>query len=198
MKRLVLPLAIALAAGCAPASRPAAGTNGSAPFAAAVEPEPSLYDLDLELTDQEGRRVTLDTLRGRPVIAAMVYSSCTTVCPRITADMRRLATQLAESGPDDVQLVLFSLDPERDTSEALRRFAATQRLTSQRWRLFAMPEDGVREVAAALGVRYAKEAGGEIAHSAMIVAIDRDGVIRQRQVGLNQDLGALTAAFENP
>jgi protein SCO1/2 len=196
MTRVLLPLAMTLAAACGPASRPPGDGVATAPPSAAAEIAPSLYDLDVELTDQQGRETNLATLRGRPVVAAMVYTSCTTVCPRITADMRRLETHLAEGGRDDVQLVLFSLDPERDTSEALRRFAATHRLTSQRWRLFATSEDGVRELAAALGVRYAQEPGGEIAHSAMIFAIDRSGVVVHRQVGLNHDLSALTRALE--
>jgi protein SCO1/2 len=193
--RHLLPLVIALATACAPAPR----TPGEAPTAAPPAPAegaPSLYDLDVELTDQHGSRTNLAALRGRPVVAAMVYSSCTTVCPRIAADMRQVETHLAARGGEDVQLVLFSLDPERDTSEALRQFAATHRLTSERWRLFATSEDSVRELAAALGVRYAKEPGGEIAHSAMIFAIDRAGVVVHRQVGLNQDLSALTAALQ--
>ena len=36
--------------------------------------------------------------------------------------------------------------------------------------------------------------GGEIAHSAVIVVVDRDGVVRHRQVGVQDDLEPLVAA----
>lgn len=155
----------------------------------------SIYDLDLGLTDQDGRISTLADLRGRTLVAAMIYSSCTSVCPRITQDMKGIEKQLSARNRPDVGFVLFSLDPGRDTPGALRQFAAAHALSSSRWRLFAASEDGVRDLAAVLGVKYRAEEGGEIAHSAMIFVIDRNGVIRHRQVGLNQDASGLLSAL---
>ena len=53
----------------------------------------------------------------------------------------------------------------------------------------------MRDLAAVLGVKYQAEEDGEIAHSAMIFVIDRDGVVRHRQVGLSQDPQDLVAAL---
>ena len=91
--------------------------------------------------------------------------------------------------------MLFSLDPGRDTPAALRRFAAEHALDRSRWRLLAASEDGVRDLSAVLGVKYKAEEGGEIAHSAMIFVIDREGVVRHRQVGLSQNPQELVAAL---
>lgn len=155
----------------------------------------TIYDLDLQLTDQDGRTLALADLRGRVLVASMIYSSCTSVCPRVTEDMKGVEKQLSGQDRKDVGFVLFSLDPGRDTPAALRRFAAERALDPSRWRLFASSEDGVRDLSAVLGMKYKAEDNGEIAHSAMIFVIDREGVVRHRQLGLNPDPHELTSAL---
>lgn len=153
----------------------------------------SIFDLDLQLTDQDGRSLTLADLDDHVMVAAMVYTSCTSVCLRVTEEMKKIEQQL--SGVDrDVRYVLFSLDPGRDTPEAMRQFARAHHLDTNRWRLVAASEDGVRDLAAVLGVKYQAEENGEIAHSAMVFVIDDDGVVRHRQVGVGQDPSELVAA----
>ena len=199
--RCILPLFVALALGAGPA----ACTRGGAPVerhAAASDARPpgmhdgaSIFDLDLALVDQDGRQLALKDLGGHPMVAAMMYSSCTSVCPRVTEDMKAIAAQVSAGDRPDVRFVLFSLDPGRDTPAALRGFAAEHRLDSVRWRLLAASEDGVRDLAAVLGVKYRPDEAGQIAHSAMIFVIDRNGVVRHRQVGLGQDSRELVAAL---
>jgi protein SCO1/2 len=173
----------------APAARP----SPTASISARGPDAPSIYDLEIALVDQDGRPRTLADLRGRIVVSSMIYGSCASVCPRVTQDMKRLEQQLS-SDHDGVTFVLFSLDADRDTPVALRRFAASHALRLPLWELFAASADGVRDLAAVLGVKYRQEAGGEIAHSALIVVIDREGVVRHRQVGLTPDPAALIAA----
>lgn len=153
----------------------------------------SIFGLDLALIDQEGHALQLADLRGDVLLAAMVYTSCTSVCIRVTEQMKAAQQQLA-GVDEDVKYVLFSLDPGRDTPEAMREFLRSHNLDSSRWCLLAASEDGVRDLAAVLGVKYQPEVNGEIAHSAMIFVIDEDGVVRHRQVGLGKDSNELVAA----
>lgn len=145
----------------------------------------SIFALDIPLVDHTGRTLTLRDLGGRPMVASMVYASCTSICPRVTAEMQAIERDFPNR--DDVRFVLFSLDPARDTPEAWSRFAADHRLDMTRWRLVTPTDDGVRDLAAVLGMQYAPEANGEIAHTALIAVIDRLGVVQHRQVGLGQD-----------
>lgn len=191
---LLLALAVAVASACAkrPASDGSAGTSGETFVAPPAEG--SIYDLDLTMVDAEGRRVALTDLRGRPVVASMVYTSCTSVCPRVTEDMKAVEKLLPEEVRARVTFALFSLDPGRDTPAAMREFARSHALDEGRWRTFATSEDGVRDLSAVLGVKFKRESDGEIAHSALIVVIDPAGVIRHRQLGLGQDPAPLLAA----
>jgi len=179
-------------AGCA---RGGDETTHGAPAGAPQETaESSIYDLALPLTEADGASRMLADLADTVRVAAMMYTNCTSVCPRITQDMKGIESQLAGDDLAGVRFVMFSLDPEHDSPEALRTFAADHRLDRTRWRLFAASEDGVRDLAAVLGVKYRKEGEGEFAHSAMIFVIDRHGVVRHRQEGLNADPGELLAA----
>ena len=155
----------------------------------------SLYDLDLKLTDQHGAAHTLADLRSRPLVVAMIYTSCESVCPRITEDMKAVEASLPAEDLAGSDFVLFSLDPGRDTPHALETFAKSHHLDQSKWRLFATDEEGVLDLAAVLGVKHRRAADGEIAHSAIILIVDREGVVRYRQVGMGEDPAALIQAL---
>ncbi len=193
-------MAATIVAGGLAACAPASDETDHGPVATGEPPvDPSLsgasiFDLDVSLVDQDGETTTLADLDGDVMLAAMVYTSCTSVCLRVTEEMKIIESQL--SADRGVRFVLFSLDPGRDTPAAMRTFAASHGLDTRRWRLLAAAEDGVRDLAAVLGVRYQEEVGGEIAHSAMIFVIDGHGVVRHRQVGIGQDATSLVAAVK--
>lgn len=162
---------------------------------ASGDEELSIYDLEVTFVNQDQETVVLSDLSGSPFVGAMFYTNCKSVCPRITADIQQIKRSLAPDASEDVQFVLFSLDPERDSPEAMQEFMENHELDPARWSLLATDDDGVREMAAVLGVRYRPEAGGEMAHSSIIFLIDAEGVIRHRQEGLNQGPDALLAAY---
>lgn len=194
----VLALAALLAGGpgCGPGGAGAPGPPAAsgpdtslAPAAAA-----SLFELDFPLTDASGAVRRLSDLRGGPFVASMIYTHCTSVCPRTTADLQALDRALPEADRQGVRFVLFSLDPARDTPEAMRRFAADHHLERSRWTLLAAGEDDMRTLAAVFGVRMRPDGGGEIAHSAVIAVVDAEGVIRHRQVGVPDGVAPLVSA----
>ena len=186
---------LGLLIGC---SRPA-GREAKAPAETAVGEtgDGSLYELEFALTDADGRTRHLAEFRGRPFVASMIYTNCTSVCPRVTADLQALQSALPADLDDDVEFVLFSLDPARDTPAALREFASSRHLEPEHWTLLAAGPDDMRTLAAVLGVRFRPDGEGEIAHSALIAVVDREGVIRHRQVGTVDDRSGLVAAVRS-
>jgi protein SCO1/2 len=83
-----------------------------------------------------------------------------------------------------VGFVLVSLDPARDTPGQLAAWAARTQLDSARWTLLNGDAEAVREVAAALGVRYQPQADDELAHTNAITVLDPAGIVVHQQVGL--------------
>ena len=115
----------------------------------------SIYNLDEAWTTQEGVTAPLAALSGKPVVAAMGYTTCRDMCPAIVADMMWIEKHLPAGAADQVRFAFFSLDSEADSPERLRLYAESHGLDTTRWTLLrARDDDTVRELAAALGVAY--------------------------------------------
>ncbi len=155
--------------------------------------EASLYQMDARWTHQDGRVMRLGDFTGRPVVLSMIFTHCGYACPMIVADMKQIASRLPEDAAGDVQYVLVSLDPERDTPEALRRFAAAYGLNSDQWSLLRGEAEDVRTLAAMLGIRYRQQADGQFAHTSLITILDEGGEIVHRRTGsgTNADMSAV-------
>jgi protein SCO1/2 len=139
----------------------------------------SVYDLGSTWRDQTGAERAIASLAGRPQVVAMMYTHCEAVCPLTVAAMRRIER---EAGPN-VGLVLVSLDPDRDTPARLAEFAAEHGIAGGRWTLLAGSDAQVRDLAATLGVRYARVSGDEVAHANALTLLDARGWVVRRQSG---------------
>jgi cytochrome oxidase Cu insertion factor (SCO1/SenC/PrrC family) len=81
---------------------------------------------DTPVLDQNGKRLKFytDLVRGKTVAINFVFTTCTTICPALTATFRRVQVDLGEHAGRDVQLISVSVDPTIDVPERLRDFAA--------------------------------------------------------------------------
>jgi protein SCO1 len=80
---------------------------------------------DSVLTDQSGRPLKLktDVIGDRLVVLDFVYTTCTTVCPVLTALLASVQKELDTPAADDVRLVSITVDPARDTPSRLKEYA---------------------------------------------------------------------------
>ena len=156
----------------------------------------SVYDLEAEWQDQQALTLQLADLAGRPRVIAMVYTGCAYACPRILKDMKRIEGELRAAGID-AGYVMVTIDPERDTPQRLRDYAASIMLDPNDWTLLTGTEDGTLELAALLGVRYRRVSETDFEHSNVITLLDAAGSVVQRQVGLNSDPVELVRAAKS-
>lgn len=154
----------------------------------------SVYDLNSAWTNQRGETVRLADLRGRPRVVCMFFAQCAYACPRITADMKSIQSGLTERERARVGFVMASFDTDRDTPDALREFAQSKNLEGD-WQLLHGDENSIRELAAALGVRYRREPDGNFAHSNVITVLDDEGRIVHQREGLGGDIGETLKAI---
>jgi protein SCO1 len=146
-----------------PAAKPLSGT--------------SIYNLTSAWTDQDGKSVNLESLRGQPVVVAMAYTSCKDICPMIVSDMVAIEDKVHESSAANIHFALFSIDSALDTPERLKAYAGERGLDLTHWTLYHGDDKAVRELAAALGVRYRRDPNGGFDHAAIISLLDEDGNI---------------------
>jgi protein SCO1 len=135
------------------------------------------------LTDQAGKPVTAETLRGRTWTAAFFFTRCPTVCPRITRRMRDLQ-QAAKRKGIAVELVSFTVDPEHDTPEVLRAYAQKYEADLASWRFLTGDLEVVRKTSEQ-GFKLALDGkpteGAEhlgLFHGSHLVLVDGAGMIR--------------------
>lgn len=145
----------------------------------------SIYQLDSKWRDESGKTISLADLKGKKQIMAMIFTSCTYACPLILNDMKKIESQTKSK---DVNYLLVSIDPARDTPEALKSFAERNNLDLNKWRLITGNQNGISELAAVLGFRYKKEKDGSFSHSNIISVLNENGEIAFQHFGLNQSI----------
>lgn len=186
MKRFAAIVASALAGlGLADAS--------AAPPAAL--PGDSVYQLPASLLDSGGRALAWRDLRGKPRIATLFYTSCRYLCPLVVDSLRAIERQLTAAERERLGFVLISMDPARDTPEALAKLMSERRLDAAHWTLLQPRPDELRGLAGLLGIRYRSLADGEFNHTTALVLLDPQGRIlaRSDQLGADADPAFLAA-----
>ncbi len=143
----------------------------------------SIYAHDASWTDHDGEAAGFAAFNGRPVVLSMIFTNCANACPMIVNDMKRIGELLPSDVKDRAAYVLVSLDPDRDTPNAMRRFAEGHALDLNRWTLLRGRESDVRTLAALLGVRYRAQADGQIAHTSTIAVLNQEGEMVFRHTG---------------
>lgn len=154
-------------------------SGGSFEPAASAEPAP-----DFTLTDQAGEEVSLADLRGQVVLMDFIYTHCPGPCPILTSTHVRVQRTLPEPLRERVHFVSISIDPERDTPEALREYAEARGADLADWSFLTGDPEAVDPVLRAYGVGATPGEGGEIVHVVATYLIDPQGNIAERYVGL--------------
>lgn len=152
-------------------------------------PRDSVYQLPLQLTDQDGRRFAWRSHRGKVRLVAMFYTSCQYICPLIVDSGKAVEKSLTPAQRGKLKILLISLDPKRDTPAALQHIVDKRQLDTTRWTLASPPQGDVRAVAGVLGVRYRELADGEFNHTSALLLLDADGRIlaRTERIGSKPD-----------
>lgn len=146
------------------------------------------------LTNQLGKQVSLDDLKGRVLVADFFFTHCPTICPTLTRNMKKLQDALKLK--DDrlridttfVQFLSFSVDPERDSVPALRKYADRFGVNPDVWWLLTGPKKTIYDESInefKLGLQDVGEVDTAFIHSPRFVLLDKDRVVRGYYNGLD-------------
>ncbi|MGA2658513.1 MAG: SCO family protein [Verrucomicrobiota bacterium] len=148
----------------------------------------SLYQVESQWTTDGGKPIRLRGLAGQPQVMLMFFSKCTSACPILLNDLKRISAALRPEQRAQVGFTLVSFDTERDTPAALAEYRQAWDLPLKNWTLLSGHSDDVLELAALLGVKYRKAAAGQFAHSNVITVLNAKGEIVRQQIGLHEDI----------
>jgi len=129
---------------------------------------------DFNLVSQTGAPFDRHSLEGKIWVADFIFTNCTSSCPRMSTQMSHVQPLLSEF--PDVRLVSFSVDPKRDTPEALASYAKRFHAEPGRWYFLT----GDQKTLDALDRRsfMLGNVDGSLEHSTRFVLVDRHGKIR--------------------
>lgn len=181
LKSMLRVAAFALAATAAVAQ--------AAPQAAL--PSTSVYQLAAKLQDQDGKSFTFASLRGKPLVISMFYTSCEYVCPMLVDTIERDEQALTAGERAQLKTLLVTFDPDRDDAATLKTTAQKRNLDPARWTLARTDAATVRKLAAVLGIQYRKLENGDFNHSTVAVLLDTEG----RVVASTNKMGAVAPEF---
>ena len=149
------------------------------------------YGKSLQLTDHAGRARTLEDFRGKAVVLFFGFTHCPDVCPTTLGDISGALKQLGPDA-DRVQVLFVTVDPERDTKEALARY-----VTAFDPRFLGLYGDAAatRQAAQEFKIYYEKRKTADsysVDHSAQSYVIDPQGRLRLlvRHERIGSDLAA--------
>ena len=120
------------------------GSGGSG--APSTAPLPVLRTISsMDLVDQEGEPVNLQTFRGQPWFANIIFTRCPGPCARMTQKMRQLQEALPAEA-SEVQLVSLTTDPDFDTPEVLSQYARKFQADIRSWKFLTGTKEEIVRV----------------------------------------------------
>jgi cytochrome oxidase Cu insertion factor (SCO1/SenC/PrrC family) len=113
------------AGGATPATANGAATGTAAKGTTTLAPN-SLNIPDTVVYNQHGQKLNFytDLVRGRTVAINFIFTTCTTICPPLTATFRKVQEELGGRVGRDIELISVSVDPATDTPERLAAFSS--------------------------------------------------------------------------
>ena len=152
---------------------------------------------DFKLTNQEGNEVSLhDMVRVDPetgdtvpkiIVANFFFTHCATICPGMTMNIKKLQESIKKSekvgdrSADFVQFLSFSVDPDRDSVVALKKWADRFQLNPYNWWLLTGDKKTIYDLSLkhmSLSIQDPEGVDTGFFHTDIVVLIDRNRVIR--------------------
>ena len=152
---------------------------------------------NFKLTNQEGDEVSLhDMVRVDPetgdtvpkiIVANFFFTHCATICPGMTMNIKKLQESIKKSEKvgdrtaDFVQFLSFSVDPDRDSVAALKKWADRFQLNPYNWWLLTGDKKTIYDLSLkhmSLSIQDPQGVDTGFFHTDIVVLIDRDRVVR--------------------
>lgn len=155
----------------------AGGSSGSPLTLKAGAFDPPRQAPDFDLRSSNGDELKISHYRGKVVLLAFGFTSCTAVCPT-TLNTFAVARRKLAAAAADVQVVYVTVDPQRDDAARLKKYLGSFDSTfvggtGTEQQLAAVRKDyGISAQKQVLGDSYS------YAHSSFTYLIDRSGRIR--------------------
>ena len=151
---------------------------------------------NIRLINQLGDSVSLYDIQNRVIVADFFFTRCPSICPKMTANMARLQQSFSHNNKNGrkvidssiVRFLSFSIDPERDSFAALKKYADKFKVDHDNWWMLTGNKKTIYDFALnelKLGLVDGEGVDTSFIHSQKFVLLDKDYVVRGYYNGLD-------------
>lgn len=142
---------------------------------------------DFNVTDHNGEPFGLKDLEGKVWMANFIFANCPDICPPMTYNMGKLQKMAKEEGIENIEFVSFTVDPEKDTPEALKAYGEQFQLDFSNYHfLTGYSQEFIEEFALEnFKALVKKDSEDYVIHQSYFYLVDKDGTTRKYYSGLN-------------
>jgi protein SCO1/2 len=152
------------------------GCNRSPERAGAFAPSTANDCLpDIALTDQNGRQVSLSSLKGKPVLFDFIYTTCPGPCLMLTSRMRLIANKIGPALGSKVWFVSITVDPEHDSPAQLLNYSKQQGADQNGWLFLTGTPTQIGLVMKQFNLVRQREDNGTVDHVLEFFLVGPDG-----------------------
>ncbi len=135
-----------------------------------------------ELTNQDNQKITNETFKGKVYVLEFFFVTCPTICPKMNANLKIVQEKFF--GNKNFGIASITIDPEKDTPQALKVHKELLGIESENWHFLTGEKDYIFNLANKgfnLFAGQNEKFNGGFEHSGLFALIDKNGNIRCRE-----------------
>lgn len=134
-------------------------------------------------TNQEGKTITQQEIEDKIVVVEYFFTTCMTICPKMNIQMQRINEHF--KGNEEFKILSFTVNPEVDTVEQMKRYADAHKANSNQWHFLTGEKEKLYQLARTsffvlkpAEAQNLGDAGNDFIHTNNFVLIDRKKRLR--------------------
>jgi protein SCO1/2 len=135
-----------------------------------------------ELTAQDGETFALEKVRDRVTVVTFIFTRCKHMCPLLMAKLMEIHRQLGEE-TSEVFFVAISVDPEHDSPDVLKEYAAAYSAPSEDFAFLTGDVQTIQKVVSGYGAYFKQGADNDVDHTFLTSVVDRERTLRVQYMG---------------
>lgn len=146
---------------------------------------------DFSFLDQNGKTITQMDVKGKVFVAEYFFTTCQTICPIMNKQMQRVHEAYRKN--DQVNILSFTVNPEIDTVEQMKRYAEEHKADANQWHFLTGEKEKLYELArkSFFVLKPAEsqnlgDVGSDFIHTNNFVLVDQEMRIRGYYDGTNK------------
>ena len=138
--------------------------------------------------DSNARQISMQSLRGKPVLVSLIYTSCYHICPTTTTNLAKIVRMARDAlGKESFYVLTVGFDTRNDTPDRMRAFAKERGIDINDWYFVSTSAETIDGLTKDVGFSYFTSPKG-FDHLIQLTMLDQNGVVYRQIYGMSPEL----------